>query len=47
MYFFHGISDKEYFIEANCLLANIKRFILYPVTREKCKSMHAVCLAAS
>ena len=31
---FHGISDREYFIQANCLLASIKHFILYTVARD-------------
>ena len=45
--FLHGFSQKADFIEANCLPASIKCFILYTVATEKCQSMHAVYLAAS
>ena len=45
--FYMVFHNKEYFIEASCLLASIKRFILCTVARVKCKNVHAVYLAAS
>ena len=48
LFFFHmGLHNKADFIEANCLLATIKRFILYTVATEKCQNVRAVYLAAS
>ena len=39
--------DEADSVETNCLLAGIKRFILYNVSTENCQSVHAVYLVAS